>query len=86
LVAVPETNPHAIMCPEVDPFTQKVLSKAPECTFFPVQSPIPLADPKSTVLPPVPVVRAVELVKFAGSWLMPPPTPGTELHPVKANT
>jgi hypothetical protein len=52
------------MCPEVDPFTKKALSNVPECTFLPVQSPVPLADPKSTVLL---VVSVVELVKFAGS-------------------
>ena len=44
------TNLHAIMCPDVDPFTQNALSNVPECTFFPVQSPAPVADPKSTVL------------------------------------
>jgi hypothetical protein len=30
LLAVPETNPHAIMCPDVDPFSQKALSNVPE--------------------------------------------------------
>src|ERR1700689_1068451 len=76
------TNPHAIMCPEVDPFNQNALSNVPECTFFPVQSPVPLADPKFTVLL---VVSVEELVKFAGSWLTAPPMPSTTLHPVKAN-
>src|ERR1700683_885012 len=77
------TNPHAIMCPEVDPFNQNALSNGPECTFFPVQSPSPLADPKSTVLL---VVSVEDVVKLAGSWLTPPPMPSTTLHPVKANT
>jgi len=30
LLAVPETNPQAIKCPDVDPLTQKVLSNVPE--------------------------------------------------------
>ena len=77
------TNPHAIMCPDVDPFTQNALSNVPECTFFPVQSPSPLADPRSTVLP---LESVEELVKFAGSWLTAPPMPKTTLQPVKANT
>jgi hypothetical protein len=76
------TNPHAIMCPDVDPFNQKALSNVPECTFFVVQSPFPLADPRSTVL----LVVGTPVVKFAGSWLIAPPMPNTKLHPVKANT
>jgi hypothetical protein len=79
---VPDTNPHAIMCPDVDPFTQNALSNVPECTLPVVQSPSPLPDPRSTVLL---VVSALELVKFAGTWLTAPPMPSTTLHPVKAN-
>ena len=80
---VPDTNPHAIMCPDVDPFTQKALSNVPECTLPVVQSPFPCPDPRSTVLL---VVSVLELVKFAGSWLSAPPMPGTMLHPVNTNT
>ena len=59
---VPDTNPHAIKCPEVEPFNQNALSNVPECTLPVVQSPFPLPDPKSTVLL---VVSVVELVKLA---------------------
>jgi hypothetical protein len=67
------TNPHAIMCPDADPFSQNALSNAPECTFFPVQSPAPVADPRFTVL----LVVGTPVVKFAGSWLIAPPMPTT---------
>ena len=59
---VPDTNPHAIKCPEVEPFNQNALSNVPACTLQVVQSPFPLPDPKSTVLL---VVSVVELVKLA---------------------
>ena len=62
LDAVPDTNPHAIRCPEVDPFVQNALSKVPERALSVVQSPLPCPDPRSTVLL---VVRVVALVKFA---------------------
>jgi hypothetical protein len=83
LDVVPDTNPHAIKCPEVDPFNQNALSNVPECALPVVQSPSPLPDPKSTVLL---VVRVVELVKLAPIWLTAPPMPCTMLHPVKTNT
>jgi hypothetical protein len=83
LTFVPDTNPHATMCPEVEPFRKKALSNVPEWTLPCVQSPVPVADPRSTVLL---VVSVLALVKFAGSWLTAPPMPFTMLHPVNTNT
>src|SRR5579863_2346603 len=75
-------NPHAIRWPEVVPFNQNALSNVPECTFFPVQSPFPLADPRSTVL----LVEGEPVEKVAESWVTAPPMPCTLLQPVNANT
>src|SRR6202046_2418245 len=80
---VPDTNPQVIRWPEVDPFTQNLLSNAPEYALSVIQSPVPCPKPRSTVLL---VVRVVELVKFAGIWLAAPPMPCTMLHPVNTNT
>ena len=80
LVFVPDMNPHAIMCPVADPFSQNALSNVPECTLFPVHVPLPSADPRFTN------AGVVSDVKFAGIWMTAPPKAFVLLHPVNANT